>query len=419
LPTKNLTDALLRGLKSADGEIIDLKTGLIARADGAGRVGFSFRYRIDGVRRRFMIGLFPTIALGEARKVAGRVREQVRCGSDPQAERAQGRTAPAAMSFDELADIYLEKYAKRSKASWKYDEGLLRDARADWGQRPATSIVRQDVARLLLNVADRAPVVANRLRSVLGKLFSWSVDNALLDNNPTLGTKKPHREGRGKTRVLDDRELYLLWHAFDRIKASPGTTAALRVLLLLGQRPGEVAGMAADELHDLEDPRAALWSIPAHRMKGRRPHLVPLPPLACAIIRAELCRRPGAEFVFASRFRERARLARHTLSGSLARLIDELAPNPTAARLKASRPSPHDFRRTAVSGMSRLGVSRDDRMAVVAHAYSDTHSVYDQHDRLREKRRALEIWETHVRAVIAGEGGSKGAEVVALRREVL
>ena len=85
------------------------------------------------------------------------------------------------------------------------------------------------------------------------------------------------------------------------------------VLLLLGQRPGEVAGMAIDELHDLDDPSAALWSIPAHRMKGRRPHLVPLPPLACSIIRGELARREDAEFVFASRFLDRDRLARHTL----------------------------------------------------------------------------------------------------------
>ena len=88
------------------------------------------------------------------------------------------------MTFDELADTYLEKYAKRSKSSWNNDESLLRDAHAAWGKRPAASIVRQDVARLLLSVADRAPVSANSLRSVLVKLFNWAIDNALLDNSP-------------------------------------------------------------------------------------------------------------------------------------------------------------------------------------------------------------------------------------------
>ena len=129
---------------------------------------------------------------------------------DPQAERLQARTAPPAMAFGELANLYLEKYARRQKSSWKNDEGLLHNARAVWSKRPAASITRQDAARLLLEVSDRAPVTANRLRSVLRKMFDWAVDNALLDGNPMHGTKKPFREGRGKTRILSDAEIALL-----------------------------------------------------------------------------------------------------------------------------------------------------------------------------------------------------------------
>ena len=54
-------------------------------------------------------------------------------------------------------------------------------------------------------------MTANRLRSVLVKMFGWAVDNALLDNNPVLGTKKPTKESRGKTRTLNDAETRLLW----------------------------------------------------------------------------------------------------------------------------------------------------------------------------------------------------------------
>ena len=165
MPTENLTDARLRGLKPGD-ELIDAKTGMEARCDVAGRVVFSVRYRLGGARPRFTIGLYPVVSLHEGRKVTGRVREQVRNGIDPQAERRASRAAPAGMTFGELANTYLEKYAKRSKSSWRNDENLLRDAHAVWGKRLAASIVRQDVARLLLSVADRAPVTANRLRSV-------------------------------------------------------------------------------------------------------------------------------------------------------------------------------------------------------------------------------------------------------------
>ena len=83
----------------------------------------------------------------------------------PKPNAAHSASAPAGMSFNELVDTYLAKYAKRSKSSWKNDEGLLRKAREVWGKLPAASITRQDVAKLLLDVADRAPVSANRLRS--------------------------------------------------------------------------------------------------------------------------------------------------------------------------------------------------------------------------------------------------------------
>ena len=82
MPTENLTDARLRTLEPGD-ELIDAKqAGLIARCDGASRVAFSVRYRFGGVRRRFTIGIYPAVSLHEARKAAGRVREQVRNGVD-------------------------------------------------------------------------------------------------------------------------------------------------------------------------------------------------------------------------------------------------------------------------------------------------------------------------------------------------
>ena len=108
----------------------------------------------------------------------------------------------------------------------------------------------------------KTPVTANRTRCVLLKMYGWAVDSALLDNNPISGTKKPHREGKGKTRILRDDEIRVLWRALDSTTRGAGTVAALKTILLLGQRPGEVSGMAVDELHDLENPATALWTIP-------------------------------------------------------------------------------------------------------------------------------------------------------------
>ncbi len=183
--------------------------------------------------------------------------------------------------------------------------------------------------------------------------------------------------------------------------------------------------MAVGELHHLKSDRAAHWELPPGRMKARRAHVVPLPALAREIVSAEIARQRTTspetkpEFVFASKFAERARLARHSLSQALSRIIEDLDESGddagTVANLKADRPTPHDLRRTLATGLARLGIPRDDRLAVLAHSYGDVHEVYDQYERLPQKRAALEAWERHLRNVIADQPHIDG-RIVPLRR---
>ena len=121
--------------------------------------------------------------------------------------------------------------------------------------------------------------------------------------------------------------------------------------------------MAVDELHDLDNPGIALWTIPAHRMKARKAHLVPLPPLAREIITTEIERRARPEFVFAVQIFEALKAVAQRFVESLAGLIDKLD-DAAGASLKADPPTPHDLRRSVATGLSRLGIPRDDRLAV-------------------------------------------------------
>ncbi|UPT91428.1 integrase arm-type DNA-binding domain-containing protein [Bradyrhizobium barranii subsp. apii] len=432
MPVETLTDARVRSAAPPKKGILELwdgkTSGLCFRVMKSGVRSWTFRYRPHSgtAFRRVTLGRYPALSLVEARAAAERVRDRVSTGADPQqekrTEREALRAAPEKLTFDALADLYIERYAKRQKASWKNDQGYLRaNARPIWGQREAASITSQDAARLLFDVVAVAPISANRLRSVLVKLFGWACESALLADNPMLGVKKPHREGRGKTRTLSDQEIRVLWHALEKAEAAPGILAALKCLLLLGQRPGEVAGMAVSELDHLTNDRNAHWELPPGRMKARRAHVVPLPPLAREIVAAELERQRDAapdakpEFVFASKFAERTRLARHSLSQALGRIIEELdddagADAETVANLKADRPTPHDLRRTLATGLARLGIPRDDRLAVLAHSYGDVHEIYDQYERLPQKRTALEGWERHLRKVIADQPHISAAE---------
>jgi integrase len=332
----------------------------------------------------------------------------------------QVEEATPALTFDRLADLYLSNYAKKRKSSWTNDEGYLkRDVRPAWGSKLAESITKAEAAALLLRIADRAPVSANRVRSILVTLFQWAVDEGLLSATPMAGVRKPHRERKlAVDRVLTDAELKVVWHAIETARLDTSVKTALKVLALTGQRPNEIAGLSQHELLDLDAPQKARIEIPGHRMKARRRHVVPLAPTVTALIKEQIDKnnaQAGADgstneaYVFASRYGQVKRVARHSLSQAMRRVIaslDEKGPSATIIRaLKSDPPTPHAFRRTVATGLARLGVPREDRKAVLAHVEADVlGGHYDSYDRMPEKRRALELWDQHVGELVQQRG---------------
>ena len=215
---------------------------------------------------------------------------------------------------------------------------------------------------LLDEIKESAPVSANRTQSVLVTLFNWAVEDQLLDENPLAGLRKRAVE-KAKQRVLSEGEVRVLWRA---LEAADGTSTdiavALQALLVTAARPGEIAGATQAEIIAIDDPKQARWEIPAARMKARRSHVVPLPPMARKLFRDAIARRRAQDDragVFASRFLSRTTLARHSLSQALKRVIGRLsldAADAEAVRsLQANPPSPHDFRRTVATGLAALG----------------------------------------------------------------
>jgi integrase len=284
-------------------------------------------------------------------------------------------------------------------------------------------LTRRDAIDLLDEIKQAAPVSANRTQSVLVGLFNWACEDQLLDANPIAGLRKRARE-KPRDRTLADGELRVLWSALgdDSASTSPDIAAALRLIILVGARPGEVAGMMRDEILDLAKPTQARWEIPAPRTKARRAHVVPLNSMALDLLTAVLRRREAdgdGKSVFSSRFASRTTLARHSLSRGLQRVIERLPAKrkdvEVIRALRANPPTPHDFRRSVATGLARLGVSREDRLAVLGHAAADVHGKhYDRYDRLPQKRAALKRWEAHLRAVIGGERCDESV-IVALR----
>ena len=429
MPTALLNDAMLRGIAGGENlvEFWDQRVpGLCLRVLPSGIRTWTFRYRPkDSLSlKRLGLGRYPEVGLALARERAEKKRVEVAGGADPQGERVAKREAERrALTFDRLADSYIERYAKRQKTSWRNDELLLAaHVRATWGSCKADKITRADAAALLDEIAKRAPTSANRTQSILCKLFNWAIESGHIEVNPVAQMKKRGKES-AKDRTVSPNEIRVLWQAIGNGHVYESGATALRFMLLTGQRPGEVTGAAIAELAEIDNDARARLEIPADRMKARRAHVVPLAPIALQIVREQLNRAfQGQDHVFPSHFAARGPIARHSMSQGLGRIIAGLQVTKdgdaeAVASLKANPPTPHDFRRTVATGLAALGVLREDRLAVLAHAQGDVHGLhYDKYERLKEKRAALEAWERHVSELIAPAPAAETVVKIGRRR---
>jgi integrase len=184
---------------------------------------------------------------------------------------------------------------------------------------------------------------------------------------------------------LSDDELKGVWRAADALEQPYKELA--KVIVLTGQRRGEVSGLARREL-DLD---AAIWILPAARAKNEREHTIPLSDQVVDILRG-LPRIDGSDFVF-------------TIRGD--RPITELTR--TKARLDALMPPDtppwvlHDIRRTVASGMARLGVNLpviEKLLNHVSGSFAGIVSTYQRHSFADEKRAAMTAWSRHVETLL-------------------
>jgi integrase len=194
-------------------------------------------------------------------------------------------------------------HARRFKRTADADERNLRlHVLPVWGERAYTSITRSDVIELVEGlVAGGTGPLANRVQSLISKIFSFAVDVALLEANPATRLRMRANDN-ALMRVLDDGEIRLFWAQIMSPPLLPATGIALRLALLTGLRASEIAGIHHTEITNIHDPEQAAILIPEARVKNKRDFLVPLSPLARQLVlEAQQLAGDGAEYLFPSR----------------------------------------------------------------------------------------------------------------------
>lgn len=303
-------------------------------------------------------------------------------------------------TFDELAKAYITdniegQVVDRSVYDIKRvllgsDKADTLDDFKDWRKRKANTITQEDAATLLKNVAKRSAASARNIIKAARPMFVYAMARGITIINPFqmaqvktfLPAKiKSELKPTVKNRILTEDEIKTLWKALQgKCIGSAEAKNAIRLMLLLGQRPTEVLGLHSGEIKD------SWWTIPKERTKSRldknrRDHTVYLTQEALSLIGTQ------KGLVFESRNKTSEGNKEHISVNSIGNFIRKngyfgLAPW-----------GAHDLRRTMRTYMSDIdGISARAAEAVMNHAQEGTKKNYDHHKYLRQIETALTLW---------------------------
>lgn len=366
--------------------------GLLFLVTPAGGRYWRLKYRFAGKEKMLALGVYPAVSLSEARESATAARRQLAAGIDPGAARKAAKAQTVHDAQNTLHDV-AARWLDHQQARWTAGTArriwgaLERHAFPELGALPLVQITPRDVQRMAQDVeATGAAEMAARVLQHVTSIYKWAALQGVIDTNAMAGLVPSD--------VLKPREprhhLALKWDAMPAfmaaLRAYSGDTivaAALRWQILTATRPSEARLAQWSEI-DLE---AALWRIPAERMKARRPHTVPLARQAVQLARG--LPRLSDTWLFPSPRYPAKPLSNMAALSALARLGYK------------GKTTAHGFRATFSTHANEAGKWRPE-VIEAALAHTDTNAVraaYARSTYLRERVKLAQWWADELAAL--------------------
>ncbi len=385
-----LTDLGIRRAKLAPGkkqQKITDSAGLHLLLTQAGGKLWRYSYRHGGKQKLLAIGAFPDVGLKEARDARDAARKLLTSGTDPGEARKLAKVASAeasANTFGAIADELLAKKAKEGRATKTMEKvtwliGLTRPA---LGARPIASITVREILDLLRTIEARGQLqTAKRLKGIIGEVFRFGMATDRCTSDPTQALRgaltaptETHHAALTKPEDIGG-----LLRAIDSYRGAIETRVALQIIALCFPRPSELRTCEWSEV----DMDAALWTIPAHKAKQRREHVIPLSRQAVDLFRLLKSVSGPGKFAFQSMRPGGRAMSENTMNGALRRL-----------GYSGNEHVRHGFRGTA---STRLNAARrwhpDLIEEALSHADKDkVRAAYNRADNLEERAKMMQAW---------------------------
>jgi integrase len=401
-----LTDTAIR---SAKGQAKPYKmgdsSGLFLLVQPSGGKLWRLKYRIDGVEKKLSLGTYPDVSLVAARAGRDQARKLIMEGVDPSIERQRAKLRAQADAGNTFADIALEYISKREREGWSPRTLVRARFHCDYfkptlGRFAVTDIAPGDVLAVLRKVEAKGNLeTARRLLQFSSQVFRYAIATARLKSDPTrdlrgalIAPKVKHHAA-----LIDPVAVGALLRAIDDYDGNYITQFALKLAPHVFVRPGELRHAEWQEI----DYEAAVWTIPAGKMKMRKPHRVPLSRQALELfdgLRAIVGDAKG--YVFPS-IRTTARpMSENTINGALRRL-----------GFTGDEMTAHGFRAMASTLLNESGKWHPDAIErALAHQDSDNvRAAYHRGAHWAERVEMAQWWSDYL------DGLRTGAEVIPFR----
>jgi integrase len=364
-----------------------------------------FDYRYEGKRKTLSFGVYPDVGLSDARGKRDDARKLIAAGGDPSAQRKALKAANverAANSFEVIAREWhqthmadkTEDHAKRTLTR------LEKDVFPWMGARTLADIEAPEILAVLRRIEQRgANELAHNVKRTIGQVFRFAIATGRASRNPV-----PDLQGALKPVVVehyaaitDPVKIGELLRAVDGYTGELATRCAFRLSFLVMLRPGEVRKAEWQEINTERKE----WRIPAHKMKMREEHIIPLSQQAIEIFEEIRPLTGHGRYVFPSvRTLERP-MSENTITGALRRL------GYTGNEMTA-----HGFRAMASTRLNEAHLFHADAIErQLAHGERDSvRAAYHRAQYLPERVKMMQWWADYLDAL------KHGADVIPFKR---
>lgn len=359
--------------------------GMFLLVQPTGAKWWRFKYRRPGTKKRntLSLGIYPDVSLKQARERREAARKLLADGIDPGEKRKAEATA-VADTFEAVAREWFAKYSPQ----WAEDHAsrnirrLERDVFPWIGSKPLASVTAPDILAVLERIDARgARETAHRARTNIGQVIRFGIATGRTNTDPTVALRGaiPPPIERNHAAVTEPDKVGELLRAIDAYAGHFPTRCALQLAPMFFVRPGELRQAEWAEM-DLD---AAEWNLPAHKMKTRQPHIVPLATQAVAILRALYPLTGNGRYVFPGGRTPKRPMSNNATNAALRRMGFDKDTMTT-----------HGFRAMARTILDeRLGFRPDYIEHQLAHAVRDPNGrAYNRTAHLPERRKMMQAW---------------------------